>query len=325
MAVDNISKFYDAFNAEYDNFQTENEFRDFLKNANRENIDNLYSAFNEVYDNFDSADDMISYLGWADSSRPTTGMGQVEQPKREINPQNVAEGRAMFNEMRASRKPETSSIGSVPRETQQYMEQTSVGGGEIKWTRERIDQELEKELESVKEENAFIKEYDTRWQEYQRDIDNELSGPEVEAKKKWLDDNNEKYRASKKAVADIEGPFNLRFKETILEDLGRKQKEIEEMYPAVFNPGGQRPDPSKRLDPNDPEIKRYKAAHDIYDEASRAIRKLEGDYYKNLPIIAISANAYNDDVQMCLDAGMNAHVAKPFQPEELLAKLKSYI
>ena len=60
-------------------------------------------------------------------------------------------------------------------------------------------------------------------------------------------------------------------------------------------------------------------------EATSAIRKLEGDYYKCLPIIAISANAYDDDVQMCLDAGMNGHVAKPFQPEELLAKLKSYI
>ena len=35
------------------------------------------------------------------------------------------------------------------------------------------------------------------------------------------------------------------------------------------------------------------------------------DYAKNLPIIAMTANAYADDVQKSLDAGMNAHIAKP--------------
>ena len=68
MATDNISKFYQAFNAKYDNFNNEQEFRDFLKGAKRENIDNLYNAFNNAYDNFGSADDMISYLGWSDSA-----------------------------------------------------------------------------------------------------------------------------------------------------------------------------------------------------------------------------------------------------------------
>ena len=50
-------------------------------------------------------------------------------------------------------------------------------------------------------------------------------------------------------------------------------------------------------------------------EATEAIRSLPGDYCRNLPIIAMSANAYEEDVRTCLDIGMNAHIAKPFQPE----------
>ena len=60
-------------------------------------------------------------------------------------------------------------------------------------------------------------------------------------------------------------------------------------------------------------------------EATRAIRALGGDYCTNLPIIAVSANAYDQDVQDCLAAGMNAHVAKPYNPEDLQAVLSEWI
>ena len=60
-------------------------------------------------------------------------------------------------------------------------------------------------------------------------------------------------------------------------------------------------------------------------EATRAIRALEGDYFRELPIIAMSANAYDEDVKSCLEAGMNAHIAKPFQPQALLSCLQEYI
>jgi two-component system sensor histidine kinase/response regulator len=49
-------------------------------------------------------------------------------------------------------------------------------------------------------------------------------------------------------------------------------------------------------------------------DAARAIRALS-DRMPRTPIIAMTANAYDIDVQNCLDAGMNAHLAKPIDPE----------
>ena len=60
-------------------------------------------------------------------------------------------------------------------------------------------------------------------------------------------------------------------------------------------------------------------------ESSGAIRNLDGEYFKKLPIIAISANAYDEDVKNCLEAGMNAHIAKPFDPDGLLKTLDKFI
>ena len=37
----------------------------------------------------------------------------------------------------------------------------------------------------------------------------------------------------------------------------------------------------------------------------------------SVPIIALSANAFEEDVKQCLDAGMNAHLSKPIEPERL--------
>ncbi|WP_051656832.1 hybrid sensor histidine kinase/response regulator [Butyrivibrio sp. AE3004] len=46
-------------------------------------------------------------------------------------------------------------------------------------------------------------------------------------------------------------------------------------------------------------------------QAALAIRKLNKERAKEIPIIAMTANAYADDVQRAIDSGMNAHVAKP--------------
>ena len=39
----------------------------------------------------------------------------------------------------------------------------------------------------------------------------------------------------------------------------------------------------------------------------------------------MSANAYDEDVKACLDAGMNAHIAKPYNPDDLLKMLYEQI
>ena len=46
-------------------------------------------------------------------------------------------------------------------------------------------------------------------------------------------------------------------------------------------------------------------------EATKAIRMLEREDAKKIPIIAMTANAFEEDRKACLDAGMNEHIGKP--------------
>ena len=52
-------------------------------------------------------------------------------------------------------------------------------------------------------------------------------------------------------------------------------------------------------------------------EAAREIRKLPRDDCKTLPIVAMSANAFDEDVKKSLASGMNAHLSKPINIEQL--------
>ncbi|MCR5502533.1 MAG: response regulator [Lachnospiraceae bacterium] len=54
-------------------------------------------------------------------------------------------------------------------------------------------------------------------------------------------------------------------------------------------------------------------------EATGRIRALPDPVLSSIPIVAMTANAFASDVQAALDAGMNAHVAKPFAQEDLIA------
>jgi PAS domain S-box-containing protein len=57
-----------------------------------------------------------------------------------------------------------------------------------------------------------------------------------------------------------------------------------------------------------------------------ATRELRRDpRFGSLPIVAMTANVMESDRQLCLDAGMNDHVAKPIEPEQLLAALIRWI
>jgi signal transduction histidine kinase/CheY-like chemotaxis protein/HPt (histidine-containing phosphotransfer) domain-containing protein len=55
-------------------------------------------------------------------------------------------------------------------------------------------------------------------------------------------------------------------------------------------------------------------------EATRAIRSLAGERAE-VPIVALTANAFDSDVERCLAAGMNGHVGKPFHKDELIVAI----
>lgn len=55
-------------------------------------------------------------------------------------------------------------------------------------------------------------------------------------------------------------------------------------------------------------------------EATRQIRSFD----KDLPIIALTANAYDSDREHAYDAGCNDYMSKPVAPNELRSKLRSY-
>ncbi len=59
-------------------------------------------------------------------------------------------------------------------------------------------------------------------------------------------------------------------------------------------------------------------------EATRAIRKLEREDSKKIPILAVSANAFEEDVNKSLAAGMNEHLSKPVNARLLYEKIKQY-
>jgi CheY-like chemotaxis protein len=64
-------------------------------------------------------------------------------------------------------------------------------------------------------------------------------------------------------------------------------------------------------------------------EATRHIRAVETDYkknlYKRIPIIAMTANVFREDVEKCLDAGMDSHIGKPIDFEEVMEKLRVFL
>ena len=60
-------------------------------------------------------------------------------------------------------------------------------------------------------------------------------------------------------------------------------------------------------------------------EAAAAIRRLSREDAQNIPIIAVSADAFDDDIQKCLACGMNAHVAKPYDLSELIDLMNQYL
>ena len=61
------------------------------------------------------------------------------------------------------------------------------------------------------------------------------------------------------------------------------------------------------------------------DEATSIIRTLERSDSKSIPIIAMTANALESDVESSFSAGMNGHISKPIEPEEVYKCLNKWL
>ena len=60
-------------------------------------------------------------------------------------------------------------------------------------------------------------------------------------------------------------------------------------------------------------------------EATRTIRSFDIPQAKTIPIIAMTANVFREDIEKCLEAGMNDHIGKPLDFHEVLEQLKYYL
>jgi len=59
--------------------------------------------------------------------------------------------------------------------------------------------------------------------------------------------------------------------------------------------------------------------------ATRTIRALDIPEAKAIPIIAMTANVFHEDIDLCLEAGMNCHLGKPLNYSEVINKLQVYL
>ena len=60
-------------------------------------------------------------------------------------------------------------------------------------------------------------------------------------------------------------------------------------------------------------------------EATRQIRALEDKEKADIPIVAVTANAFEEDRQIAMETGMNGHLAKPYDVPEIMKTLKELL
>ena len=60
-------------------------------------------------------------------------------------------------------------------------------------------------------------------------------------------------------------------------------------------------------------------------DAAKAIRKMPRADAKTVPIFAMTANAFSEDAQKSLEAGMNEHISKPIEGEKVIALIAKYV
>ena len=58
--------------------------------------------------------------------------------------------------------------------------------------------------------------------------------------------------------------------------------------------------------------------------ATKRIRAMNRQDAKDIPIIAMTANAFEEDARRCMEAGMNAHLSKPFQMKKVIETIAEF-
>lgn len=138
--------------------------------------------------------------------------------------------------------------------------------------------------------------------------------PRIEEKEDAAQKNQEVFEGKRLLLVE-DNELNREIAEEILEDAGFIVESVEDGSYAVEVMAG-------------PEAGRFDAVlmdiqMPIMDgcEASRRIRSLENEEIAGISIIAMTANAFEEDRQMAFAAGMNAHVAKPVDVNVLMETL----
>ncbi|GHV38755.1 hypothetical protein FACS1894187_17940 [Synergistales bacterium] len=86
-------------------------------------------------------------------------------------------------------------------------------------------------------------------------------------------------------------------------------------------------------------VKMFSSAPDGYDvifmdlqmpemdgyDATLHIRAMDNLWAKQIPIIAMTANVFREDIERCIESGMNDHIGKPIDFDNMLEKLRKYL
>jgi signal transduction histidine kinase/DNA-binding response OmpR family regulator/ABC-type amino acid transport substrate-binding protein len=79
------------------------------------------------------------------------------------------------------------------------------------------------------------------------------------------------------------------------------------------------------MDVQMPEMDGYEATRQIRAFEKERGKEVAPDSPREIPIIAMTANVFREDIEKCLEAGMNGHVGKPLDFDEVLATLRKYL
>jgi len=114
-------------------------------------------------------------------------------------------------------------------------------------------------------------------------------------------------------------PLNQQIASALLEEKGAIVELAEDGFAAVekFKESDEGAYDAVLMDIRMPVMNGYEATH--------AIRGMQRQDAQTVPIVAMTADAFIDDIQKCIDAGMDAHIAKPIDPETMFRILKEVI